>query len=75
MFGIFHKLGGADKAVSVIEAATGSAPPSFVLRKWRSLGRIPPIRAVILLDECARRGIPANYEQDCISSKQHEAAE
>jgi hypothetical protein len=69
MFSIFDKLGGEQAAISLIAADTGEAPTPVVIRKWKSLGRIPAIRAVALLDECVRRGIPASYSGDCVASR------
>ena len=76
MFSIFHKLGGERIALSLIAADLGEAPSDVVVRKWKSLGRIPAIRAVVLLDECSRRGIQASYRIDCVAAKvSSEAAE
>ena len=69
MFSIFHKLGGEQIALSLIAADLGEVPSDVVVRKWKSLGRIPAIRAVVLLDECSRRGIQASYREDCVTSK------
>ena len=65
MFKIFRKLGGEEAALEIIAEKTGKRPAAFLVRKWRSIGRIPAIKAVILLDECRRRRISATYEDDC----------
>jgi hypothetical protein len=72
MFRIFDKLGGEKPSLDII-----GRPSADVVGKWRKLRRIPAIRAVVLLDECARRGIPANYAEDCVASApaRSEAAE
>jgi hypothetical protein len=74
VFRIYDKLGGEEKSLDLIEEAEGKRPSAFVLADWRRWGRIPAIRAVILLDECARRKIPATYRKDCVAPRQ-EAAE
>lgn len=73
MFDIFQKLGGEQTALSIIAVEMGKPVSPILVRKWKSLGSIPAIRAVILLDECGRRGITANYQQDCTA--QREAAQ
>jgi hypothetical protein len=75
MFSIFTKLGGEQAAISIIEEETGDRPADFVIRKWRSIGRIPAIRAVVLLDECGRRGIMASYSSDCVAFPDRETTQ
>jgi hypothetical protein len=67
MFSIFKKLGGENLSLDIIAAARGKRPSADLLNKWRRERRIPPIRAVVLLDECGRRGIAASYGEDCVS--------
>lgn len=79
MFPIFLKLGGEEAALRIL-ASKGKAPSGSLMSKWKSLGKIPTLRAVVLLDECASRGVQANYEQDCTTpthapEAQSEAAE
>lgn len=66
MFRIFDKLGGENSSLDIITAADGKRPSADLLSKWKRDRRIPPIRAVVLLDECKRRGIEASYREDCI---------
>ena len=66
MFSIFTKLGGEDAALDIIAKAVGEKPGAEAVRKWKTLGRIPALNAVHLLDECARRGDVALYERDCV---------
>ncbi len=76
MFRIFDKLGGEKSSLDIIAAIDGKRPSADLVGKWRKLRRIPAIRAVTLLDECARRGIQANYKEDCVAPKvSAEAAE
>jgi hypothetical protein len=69
MFRIFNKLGGDNSSLDIIASVEGKRPSADVVGKWRKLRRIPAIRAVALLDECARRGIPASYKEDCVASE------
>jgi hypothetical protein len=68
MFRIFDKLGGEKKSLDIIEKAEGKRPSGYVHELWRKQRRIPAIRAVLLLDECKRRGIAATYAEDCVAS-------
>jgi hypothetical protein len=61
MFKIFDKLGGEKKSLDIIEKAEGKRPSGYARELWRKQRRIPAIRAVLLLDECTRRGIAATY--------------
>lgn len=72
MFSIFTKLGGEDSALDILAKANGVRPNHEAVKKWRLLGRIPAIRAVVLLDACRQRGIEASYDQDC--TRTNEAA-
>jgi len=65
MFRIFDKLGGEEKCLAIIAKAEGKQLSPFTRAAWRQYRRIPAIRAVHLLDECARRGIKASYAKDC----------
>jgi hypothetical protein len=67
MFRIFDKLNGEKSSLDLIATIEGKRPSADVVGKWRKLRRIPALRAVTLLDECARRGIPASYKEDCIA--------
>jgi len=67
MFRIFDKLGGENSSLEVIAAARGKRPSADLVGKWKRERRIPPIAAVVLMRECKRRGIIADYDDDCIS--------
>jgi hypothetical protein len=64
----FDKLGGEKKSLDIIEKAEGKRPSGYARELWRKQRRIPAIRAVLLLDECTRRGIAATYAEDCVAS-------
>lgn len=76
MFQIFEKLGGEREALAILKAAEGRYPSVYARADWEKQRRIPPLRAVVLLDECSRRGVPATYQGDCVAPPTNaEAAE
>lgn len=65
MFSIFDKLGGESEAARAIATRVGLEPNSETFRAWRRRGRISRQCSIALLEECAARGIKANYADDC----------
>jgi hypothetical protein len=57
MFPIFSKLGGADRALGVLERQRGWRLTLKAVHAWRAAGRIPAINRLHLMDEADRRGI------------------
>ncbi len=65
-FAIFHKLGGQEIVLEIIQSRVGNKPNAESLRAWRRRGEIPAKKAAILLQECNRLGIAADYPRDFI---------
>lgn len=74
-FSIFAKLG-KRVALDVIKSSVGAEPNYDAIRKWRERGRIPPEHAMLIMQECEKRGLKVIWPDDfTVREEASEAAE